>query len=203
MASFERALADGADGFEFDVRVTADGTAVLLHDERLDRTTARQGLLREVAARELPAEVPRLAQVLDAYFGRCALAMELKEVVPDAVLREVSRRLGATPGADFRVASFQEAPLAAARELVPAAPRALILRRGQALPNPATVGELGLWGLFLRQEDADAGSVGRARDLGLGVYVYTVNDEARARELVAAGVGGIISDDPGAVRPGV
>ena len=35
LASFDRALADGCDGFEFDVRLTADGEAVVCHDPSL------------------------------------------------------------------------------------------------------------------------------------------------------------------------
>ena len=200
MPGLARALADGAAGFEFDVRVTADGTAVLMHDERIDRTTSGRGLLRELPATGLPPEVPHLAAVLDAYLGRCALAMELKEAVPDVVLRDVAMRLEAAPGADFRIASFREAPLAAARDLVPGPPRALILRRDQPLPSPETITELGLGGLFLREENADAPAVARLRDLGLFLYVYTVNDPSRAEQLAALGVDGIISDDPGALR---
>jgi glycerophosphoryl diester phosphodiesterase len=201
MASFARALADGADGFEFDVRVAAGGTPVLMHDERVDRTTTARGLLRDLAPRDLPESVPRLAEVLDAYLGRCALAMELKERVPDAALEDVARRLRAAPHADFRIASFQEEPLAAARDLVPGAPRALILRRAQPLPDERTVRVLGLWGLFLRQEDVAAATLAHARDRGLGIYTYTVNDPERAQEVAALGVAGIISDDPGAIRP--
>jgi glycerophosphoryl diester phosphodiesterase len=200
MPSFARALNDGAAGFEFDVRVTADGVAVLMHDERIDRTTAGEGLLREISADDLPAETPHLTHVLDEYLGRCALAMELKESVPDAVLRDVAARVRTVADADFRIASFQEPPLAAARDLVPDSPRALILRQGQPLPSEPTMTELGLWGLFLRQEDVTAGTAVHVRDLGLGLYAYTVNDAARASELAALGVDGIISDDPGAIR---
>lgn len=200
MASFARALGDGAAGFEFDVRVTADGRAVLMHDERVDRTTTGRGLLREIDAADLPDGVPSLTAVLDAYLGRCALAMELKETVPDAVLRDVAAHLDSAPGADLRVASFREQPLAASRDLLPAVPRALILRRDQALPSPATVDELGLWGLFLREENVVPGTVARVRALGLGLYAYTVNDADRAREVAALAVDGIISDDPGAIR---
>src|SRR5258708_33975450 len=46
-ASFDQALADGCDGFEFDVRLTADGQAVVVHDPQsrgveIARATAEQ-----------------------------------------------------------------------------------------------------------------------------------------------------------------
>ncbi len=43
MPSFERALALGADGIEFDVHLTSDGHAVVIHDALLDRTTDGTG----------------------------------------------------------------------------------------------------------------------------------------------------------------
>ena len=42
LAAFERALADGADGLEFDVRLAADGVPVVIHDATLRRTAGRQ-----------------------------------------------------------------------------------------------------------------------------------------------------------------
>lgn len=39
LAAYETALAEGADGFECDVRLTADGVMVCLHDRRIDRTS--------------------------------------------------------------------------------------------------------------------------------------------------------------------
>ena len=50
-ASLRRALALGLDGFEYDLRASADGEAVLLHDATLERTTDARGLLSE---RRLP-----------------------------------------------------------------------------------------------------------------------------------------------------
>src|SRR3954471_19739401 len=41
LAAFEAAIAAGAGAVEFDVRLTADGRPVVLHDATLDRTTDR------------------------------------------------------------------------------------------------------------------------------------------------------------------
>src|SRR5277367_4918096 len=72
LASFDRALADGCDGFEFDVRLPADGEAVICHDAESD------GLLIEVTrSRELP-QLARLADVLERYEESAFLDIELK-----------------------------------------------------------------------------------------------------------------------------
>jgi len=78
MASFERALALGADGIEFDVQMTSDGRAVVIHDAMLDRTTNGSGPVFDATLDEVRsldagswfgasfagAQVPLLSEVL-------------------------------------------------------------------------------------------------------------------------------------------
>ena len=61
IASFDRALADGADGFEFDVRLTEDGEAVVAHDEKVDGYTVARSTAKQVS------QLPRLRDVLQRY----------------------------------------------------------------------------------------------------------------------------------------
>ncbi|RCN46512.1 glycerophosphodiester phosphodiesterase family protein [Ancylostoma caninum] len=53
MAGFIQAKSDGADLIEFDVALTKDGEAVLLHDDDLDRTTNLSGPIREKTLAQL------------------------------------------------------------------------------------------------------------------------------------------------------
>lgn len=53
LASFERALADGAGWVELDVRASADGEVVILHDETVDRTTDGNGPVRGLRLKEI------------------------------------------------------------------------------------------------------------------------------------------------------
>ncbi|MDF2444622.1 MAG: glycerophosphoryl diester phosphodiesterase [Subtercola sp.] len=55
IAAFDAALAAGADAIEVDLQLTADGVAVVIHDDRLDRTTDLVGLVAESDARSLAA----------------------------------------------------------------------------------------------------------------------------------------------------
>ena len=50
LASFTRAFADGADGIEFDVRLTRDHIPVVIHDASLKRTAARIGFIAALTA---------------------------------------------------------------------------------------------------------------------------------------------------------
>lgn len=53
MAAFQKAIADGAEGLEFDVRLSKDGAVVVFHDATLERLTARKDLVSNLTAEEL------------------------------------------------------------------------------------------------------------------------------------------------------
>uniref|UniRef100_A0A7E4V7N3 GP-PDE domain-containing protein n=1 Tax=Panagrellus redivivus TaxID=6233 RepID=A0A7E4V7N3_PANRE len=53
MASMDQAKAEGADLIEFDVALTKDGVAVILHDDTLDRTTNLTGPIRQYLHKDL------------------------------------------------------------------------------------------------------------------------------------------------------
>lgn len=76
MPAFEMALEQGADGLELDVHLSKDGELVIMHDERVDRTTNAHGFIKDFTLEELKA--------LDASYGKEGFA---NAVVP--TLREV------------------------------------------------------------------------------------------------------------------
>ncbi len=92
LVSFQRAVADGVDVVELDVRRTADGHVVALHDERVDRTTDGEGFIAELTLAEAQrldagtwfapqfagARIPTLAEVFEWARGRVGLMLELK-----------------------------------------------------------------------------------------------------------------------------
>lgn len=53
LISFERALTDGADGIEFDVRLAQDAVPVVIHDSTLRRTALRKGKIAALSSSEL------------------------------------------------------------------------------------------------------------------------------------------------------
>ncbi len=53
LAAFRRAISDGANGVEFDVRITADGVPVVIHDPTLRRTGAGPGVIEQMTASQL------------------------------------------------------------------------------------------------------------------------------------------------------
>src|SRR4051812_4816445 len=102
LASFERAIALGADAIELDVRRVADGDLVVFHDaevngRRLDRLTRRE-LDRLVPDRN----VPSLDEVARALAGRIRLDVEIKDQGLEASTLDAMRRSG-WPATDFAV----------------------------------------------------------------------------------------------------
>lgn len=73
LAAYERAIAEGADALECDVRLTSDGHLVCLHDRTLSRTSDARGLVSE----------SRLEELHDADFG--TWAMELPESADELI----------------------------------------------------------------------------------------------------------------------
>ncbi len=213
-AGLRRGLADGADGLEFDVRMLGDGSAALMHDATVDRTTNGTGALARFDRASLATldagvrfsaafrgeRVPLLDPVLGEFLGRTSLALEMKEVLTDRVLEEIERAVDARPTARLRLASFQVAAVESVRERLPRIPRALILPEGGAVPSPAAVKSLGLWGLVAPDPDVTAAYARDVRGLGLALWIYTVNDPERALELAALGANAIITDDPASIR---
>ncbi len=85
LASFEAACAGGY-GIELDVRLSADGEAIVFHDESLDRMTTESGLVEEYPADTLTAlrllgsdqTIPTLQQALALIGERTLVLVELK-----------------------------------------------------------------------------------------------------------------------------
>src|SRR5690348_7055223 len=72
LAAFDRALTDGCDGFEFDVRLTADGEGVICHDSKAGAIEIAQATGAQLG------DLPRLQDVLERYQRNTFLDIELK-----------------------------------------------------------------------------------------------------------------------------
>jgi glycerophosphoryl diester phosphodiesterase len=120
LAAFEAACRSGY-GIELDVRLSADGEAMVFHDDTLERLTASAGLVEEQTADELQAlrlfgsceVIPTLDEVLVLIDGRTPLLVELKTPVGQEGLleRRVAERLAAYAG-PVAVLSFNADALA-------------------------------------------------------------------------------------------
>ena len=229
LAAFDLGLAAGADGLEMDVHLSADGVPVVHHDATLDRTTSESGPVGARTAAELARidagcrfvgrgtwpfrnqgiGVPTLAEVLRRYTNT-PIIVEMKvdsSAMGEAVARDVERA-----GAVERVcaAGYGSRSAAAARAALPemacsachAEVRLAVYRTWGRYPvRRARYGGYQVPERNGRWRIVSPRFIRYVHEAGLKVQVWTVDEEADMRRLLAWGVDGLISNRPGlAVR---
>ena len=221
LAAFRVGAGHGYRAFECDVKLSADGVPFLLHDATLERTTPGHGSASERPWSELSTldaggwhsrgfagePIPSLSGIA-AYCIRngFALNIEIKPTPGDEaqtgrVVAAHAARLWAGQAVPPLLSSFRADALATAREAAPQLPRALLLDKlGEGWFEQAQA--LGCVALVAHYSLMDAALITRAHNADLRALVYTVNDPAEARRLVALGVDGLITDTVDRFSPG-
>jgi glycerophosphoryl diester phosphodiesterase len=183
LASFELCLQHGCDGFEFDVRLSGDGQAVICHD-------AAAGAMEIAATPSKDLPLPGLEDVLRQFSNWAFLDIELKVAGLEAQTLALLR--AHPPQKGYVVSSFLPAVLTAVHELDPAIPLGFLCESADQLPGwrkaPAewVIPQYGL---------ADRALVGMVHAAQKRIMVWTVNRIDRIREFAAWGVDAIISDE--------
>ncbi len=226
LAAFRLAWKQGADAAECDVHLSRDGRVVVIHDATTTRTTGRRwqvaghpvGALQQLDAGEWKSRrwrgerIPTLAELLATVPRGRRLFIEIKsgaETVAPLVADLERSRIRAD---QIAIIGFDLRVMALARR---ALPRAAVYagfeshkRRGGGREWTWSEGEMcrlavasGFDGLDVdARGPIDAAFVAQLREAGLRLFVWTVNDAAAARRLVSAGVAGITTDCPAALR---
>jgi glycerophosphoryl diester phosphodiesterase len=175
--AFLRAIDAGADYVELDVHAAPDGSIVVVHDP----PAGTDGL-------------PALGAVLETLRGRVGVMLDLKQPYRYRGHRLLARALGLLDR-DAIVAAFEPKALGEARRLRPE------LRTVLHVANvPLRLAAGRCWAASFDDWHASAKRLELARSLGLATVVYTVNDEARMRELAELGATAIVTDRPDLLR---
>lgn len=215
LAAFELALAQGADGIELDVKLSADGHAVVIHDATVDRTTDGHGRVRDMSLADLRTldagaffaekyrgeKIPTLEEVFDALGKRLFINVELTNYrTPGDHLVETVCMLIKKCGLQKQIlfSSFLASNLSKARSLLPEVPRGLLalngLLGGWARSFGFVFGKYQALHPYLN--DVTPQQVQRVHRLERRVHVWTVNAEEDMRRLFDWGVDAIFTDDP-------
>jgi glycerophosphoryl diester phosphodiesterase len=182
-ASFDLALDHGCDGFVFDVRLAACGSAVVCHDPKVGKLT-----IARAQAKQLPG-LPRLSDVIQRYGERAFLNIELK--VKDLESKVLTALGDFPPRQGYVVSSF-----------IPDVVMDLEARSSTVSIGIIceTAAQLACWRqlpvdyVIPHQSLVDQAVVQEIQQAGLRIFVWTVNDREAMLRLAAWGVDGIISD---------
>lgn len=213
LAGLRKAKERGFSGVEFDVMLAGDATPILMHDQRLERTTSGRGAIAETAYRDM--------QKLDAgswysreYAGEPVpsferagqLCIELGlwadiEIKPATGFEAKTGKAAALAARELwrdapvqpLLCSFQPASLAAAREAVPNLPRGALTK---TIPPDweQWMQKLGCVSLHCDYRMLLPQQARAVRDAGYWLLCYTVNDPEIVRVLFDWGVNAIITD---------
>jgi glycerophosphoryl diester phosphodiesterase len=227
VSAFERAIEVGAPAIEFDVRVTADGAAVVIHDPSVDRTTDGSGVVRSMTVAEIRAlriathegqteHVPTLDEVLRLASGRVAVDVEIKNI-PGEPDFDAERELAVEAlhlaldvvgfVGSVIVSSFNPRSIAASRALRPEVPTGLLTEysvdAAAGLRYAAAEGHTWVLPFVDRVREAGEGFPDVAHRAGLLLGTWLTDDPEEALDLFASGVDAVATNDPGAVMAAI
>ncbi len=224
LEAFAAAAAIGVQYFELDIHMTRDGEIVVSHDDHLERTCGRPGVIRELTYLELAAadagrmftldganfpfrdkgiRMPLLAEVLAA-FPKLRIEIEVKQIAPSVVAPMLDVIDCAGMRTSVLVASEHQQPLDEIRMLAPEIPTNFSSFETGGFFQAMVSGDnyrppgdaLQIPPSYESWRLVTSESVDFAHRIGLEVHVWTVNEEAEMRELLDMGVDGLISDYP-------
>ena len=183
-ASFDLALAQGCDGFEFDVRLSADGHAVICHDASIHDLEIAKCSAEKLA-------LPLLQEILTRYQGRAFLDIELKVSGLERITADLLR--DHAPDRGYVVSSFLPGVLQTLHKIDATIPLGLICEtRDQFRLWPTLPVVYVIPHYRLVQQSV----VAKIKTASKKIFVWTVNVPSDMKRVSAWGVNGLISDHP-------
>ncbi|MGM9568748.1 MAG: glycerophosphodiester phosphodiesterase [Phascolarctobacterium sp.] len=217
MLAFQKAWEAGADGIELDVQLSKDGQVVIIHDEKLDRTTNGTGNVRDYTLEEL--------RKLDAsyiYAGQMGInpIPTLEEycawVAGTDLVTNVELKTGVYPYAGIEekvwallqkyhlenkviISSFNHFSILRMKELAPNLKYGL-LEESWLLTPGAYVASAGVACYHPYHGSLTPETVAEVKSHNIEINTFTVNDEESVKRLRALGVESVIGNFPDMVK---
>jgi glycerophosphoryl diester phosphodiesterase len=224
LAAIESAIDLRVDMAEVDIRLTRDGVPILMHSDRVDRTTSGTGLVADLTWDELKTldagswrgtefageSVRSLEELLESTVGRVALNLDIKE--PDAVEPTAMAAAEAGESASIVISGCTERCVQRVGKVANGLATLLNLDEVLAGIDPAEAPaialqsidvalQLGVIAINVPHPLVDANLVDQARTAGIGVWAYTVDDKDRFSELMDMGVASLTTNWPERMLP--
>lgn len=204
----------GADGIELDVQLSKDGEVVVIHDEKINRTSDGRGYVRNYTLRQLRqfnynrtrpehfhAQIPTLREVLEYLQDKPEMSLNI-ELKTNAFFYEGIEQktidLVHQTGMSERViySSFNHYSIRTVQQIDPEAKVGLLHEDG-FIDVPKYAAQLHVDAVHPKYVDLRyPGYLEDCRRLGLDINVWTINDGQMMQDMCEAGVHAIITNDP-------
>jgi len=214
-SAFQKALDMGADGFELDTMLSADGVPVVIHDRSLARTTNGIGFVNKKNVKELidldagswfsdrhhDERIPLLEEVLAEFSQRAQINIELKNFknpldgLPDRVGDLIKKN---DLGENILFSSFIPFNLMRIRKIIPNAKVGLLIRpdiMGTWLSS-SLLRNLSPEFIHPHYSTCTEPFIVKQHAMGRSVNAWIVNERKTLEALISQGIDGIITDDP-------
>jgi glycerophosphoryl diester phosphodiesterase len=212
ITAFRAAIEAGAHMCELDVQATRDGAVVVIHDEVVDRVTDGHGEVAAMTLAELKRldaaakfkgtatsveRIPTLDEVFEATAGRCGLNVELKAGGLESKIAALMRRHHAL--SDSMISSFEWEWLRTIRGLDPEIRIGLLTDEN---PTVLMMNAVAMKACAINPhfKIVSVALCDAAHERGLKVFTWTVDAPDAMRELIDAGVDGIMTNFPERLR---
>jgi glycerophosphoryl diester phosphodiesterase len=205
LLSFKKALELNVDMIELDVHVCKTGEVVVIHDDKVDRTTNGKGFVLKKTFQELMAldagkgqKIPILQEVLDMVDRKAKINIELKGKGTAKPVFGIIEKYVKEKGwsyDDFLISSFNRHELQKFYQLNPKVRLGILIGR-TAVSFERIAKKIHAYSVNAKMELVNKNFIDDARKKGLKVFVWTVNDFKDIERMKLLEVDGICSDFP-------
>lgn len=217
LAAFRQALSLGVDMIEIDVVLSKDSAIIVIHDDRIDRTTNGKGIVKEMMLEELKKydagswfddkfkgeSIPTLEEVFATINGRAILLIEIKggdEKYPGLERKIVQTIHKYQANHWVIVQSFNEKSVLRVKEMDSSIPTYYLLGGNFAAfysnLKTSDASSLPYDGIAVRHSLIDSSQVASIKKVGYDLFVWTVNETEDMQRLMTLDLDGIITDSP-------
>lgn len=221
MGAFQAALDAKADMIELDVTLTRDRQIVVIHDDKLDRTTNGKGRVGDYPLKKLKTldagkwfdrrfsdeRIPTLEDALDLANGRICVNIEIKSSAyephhpEDAIEKQVIELIQQKKMLDgVIISSFEWRFLKNIRRISEVPIISLLSDKSVGSKAIEYCQRLKAFSWHQNQKYIDSDLVAKMHNMGIRVFAYTVNSVKRSKQLLDMGVDGIFTNDPVLLR---
>ena len=211
-AAFRKGLELGADFLESDVHLSKDGELVIMHDEKVDRTTNGKGFVKDYTLAELKEldagmsfdasfsgeKIITLDELLDEFYGEIGLLIEIKKpkLYPGIEEKVVALLKKQEDVSGVIVQSFDIESMRKIHSLLPELQIAILMKPSTLLPSSKRLEDLTSFATYINFNVSyiNKRMVDRIHTYGGKVLVWSKQDQQLIAKAFQYGVDGIITD---------